>query len=105
MLSSSTKLHSSARSSLSSKNAHREAQQCLSSPSLLSVAVCLFSRQGAEPESEDPGALGEARTGKWRVPTYRDYVDLFRSLLSCDQTMVNTAAESHRRALAPLQFP
>ena len=102
---SSTKLHSSAGDSLSSKNAHREAQQCRCCPSLLSVAVCLFSRQGAEPESEDPGALGVARTGKWRVPTCRDYVDLFRSLLSCDQTMVNTAAESHGSALAPLQFP
>lgn len=95
VLSSSTKLHASAGGSLSSGNAHREAQQCCSSPSVLSVAGCLFSRQGAEPESEDPGVLGEVRTGKWRVPTCRDYVDLFRSLLSCDQTMVNTAAESH----------
>lgn len=102
MPSSSTKLPSSTGGSVSSEDAHREVQQCCCSPSLLSAAVSLFSHQGAEPESEDPGVLGEVRTGKWRVPTCRDYVDLFRSLLSCDQTMVNTAAESHRSAMAPL---
>lgn len=104
MLSSSAKLPSSAGGSGSSEDAHREVQQCCCSPSLLSAAVSLFSHQGAEPESEDPGVLGELRTGKWRVPTCRDYVDLFRSLLSCDQTMVNTAAESHRSAVTPLYF-
>uniref|UniRef100_A0A2K5DLI5 DNA-dependent protein kinase catalytic subunit n=1 Tax=Aotus nancymaae TaxID=37293 RepID=A0A2K5DLI5_AOTNA len=30
-------------------------------------------------------ASGEVRTGKWKVPTYKDYVDLFRHLLSSDQ--------------------
>ncbi|XP_044280098.1 DNA-dependent protein kinase catalytic subunit isoform X2 [Varanus komodoensis] len=30
---------------------------------------------------------GEVRSGKWKVPTYKDYLDLFRSLLSCDTMM------------------
>ncbi|XP_073924597.1 DNA-dependent protein kinase catalytic subunit isoform X2 [Castor canadensis] len=38
-------------------------------------------------ESEDHRASGEVRSGKWKVPTYKDYVDLFRHLLSCDQMM------------------
>uniref|UniRef100_A0A2K5DLE5 DNA-dependent protein kinase catalytic subunit n=1 Tax=Aotus nancymaae TaxID=37293 RepID=A0A2K5DLE5_AOTNA len=41
--------------------------------------------KGAESESEDHRASGEVRTGKWKVPTYKDYVDLFRHLLSSDQ--------------------
>ncbi|KAM4865347.1 DNA-dependent protein kinase catalytic subunit [Thomomys bottae] len=36
-------------------------------------------------ESDDLHASGEVRTGKWKVPTYKDYVDLFRHLLSCDE--------------------
>ncbi|XP_021104653.1 DNA-dependent protein kinase catalytic subunit isoform X3 [Heterocephalus glaber] len=44
-------------------------------------------QKGAESESEDQRASGEVRTGKWKVPTYKDYVDLFRQLLSCDQMM------------------
>ncbi|CAI9585810.1 unnamed protein product, partial [Staurois parvus] len=28
---------------------------------------------------------GEVRTGKWKIPTYKDYLDLFRNLLNCDQ--------------------
>ncbi|KAL0599440.1 DNA-dependent protein kinase catalytic subunit, partial [Plecturocebus cupreus] len=42
---------------------------------------------GAESESEDHRASGEVRIGKWKVPTYKDYVDLFRHLLSSDQMM------------------
>ncbi|MBN3311515.1 PRKDC kinase, partial [Atractosteus spatula] len=38
--------------------------------------------QGAE-EDRSAGA-GQVRTGKWKVPSYRDYLDLFRSLLDCD---------------------
>ncbi|KAM6216536.1 DNA-dependent protein kinase catalytic subunit isoform 2-T2 [Rhynchocyon petersi] len=36
-------------------------------------------------ESENLRAAGEVRTGKWKVPVTRDYLDLFRNLLSCDQ--------------------
>ncbi|XP_042110110.1 DNA-dependent protein kinase catalytic subunit [Ovis aries] len=60
------------------------------------IRICskpVILQKGAEPESEDPGVLGEVRTGKWRVPTCRDYVDLFRSLLSCDQTMDSLLAD------------
>ncbi|XP_058033644.1 DNA-dependent protein kinase catalytic subunit [Ahaetulla prasina] len=35
-------------------------------------------------KSEDSNSSGEVRTGKWKVPTYKDYLDLFRTLLSCD---------------------
>ncbi|XP_013928118.1 PREDICTED: DNA-dependent protein kinase catalytic subunit [Thamnophis sirtalis] len=34
--------------------------------------------------SEESNSSGEVRTGKWKVPTYKDYLDLFRTLLSCD---------------------
>ncbi|CAM5116256.1 unnamed protein product [Natator depressus] len=55
------------------------------------VRVCskpiTFSREifGKEVSKlEEPTAAGEVRTGKWKVPTYKDYLDLFRSLLNCD---------------------
>uniref|UniRef100_A0A2K6UN33 DNA-dependent protein kinase catalytic subunit n=1 Tax=Saimiri boliviensis boliviensis TaxID=39432 RepID=A0A2K6UN33_SAIBB len=47
----------------------------------------------AESESEDHRASGEVRTGKWKVPTYKDYVDLFRHLLSSDQMMDSILAD------------
>uniref|UniRef100_A0A8C5WDN6 DNA-dependent protein kinase catalytic subunit n=1 Tax=Leptobrachium leishanense TaxID=445787 RepID=A0A8C5WDN6_9ANUR len=51
------------------------------------IRVCskpvFFPRGGSE--SEEHAASGEVRTGKWKVPTYKDYLDLFRSLLDCDQ--------------------
>uniref|UniRef100_A0A670Y1A7 DNA-dependent protein kinase catalytic subunit n=1 Tax=Pseudonaja textilis TaxID=8673 RepID=A0A670Y1A7_PSETE len=39
-------------------------------------------------KSEEYDSSGEVRTGKWKVPTYKDYLDLFRTLLGCD-TMKN----------------
>ncbi|KAM5298283.1 DNA-dependent protein kinase catalytic subunit [Ctenodactylus gundi] len=54
------------------------------------IRICskpVILQKGAESESEESRASGEVRTGKWRVPTYKDYVDLFRHLLSCDQMM------------------
>uniref|UniRef100_A0A8C6YCR5 DNA-dependent protein kinase catalytic subunit n=1 Tax=Naja naja TaxID=35670 RepID=A0A8C6YCR5_NAJNA len=39
-------------------------------------------------KSEESDSSGEVRTGKWKVPTYKDYLDLFRTLLGCD-TMKN----------------
>ncbi|ELV09918.1 DNA-dependent protein kinase catalytic subunit [Tupaia chinensis] len=44
-------------------------------------------QMGTEPDSEDHRASGEVRTGKWKVPTHKDYVDLFRNLLTCSQMM------------------
>ncbi|XP_008819799.1 DNA-dependent protein kinase catalytic subunit [Nannospalax galili] len=38
-------------------------------------------------ESEEHRASREVRARKWKAPTYKDYVDLFRHLLSCDQMM------------------
>ncbi|KAG8570891.1 hypothetical protein GDO81_011464 [Engystomops pustulosus] len=35
--------------------------------------------------SEEPLASGEVRTGKWKVPTFKDYLDLFHALLNCDK--------------------
>ncbi|XP_069813698.1 DNA-dependent protein kinase catalytic subunit isoform X2 [Dendropsophus ebraccatus] len=36
-------------------------------------------------KADDPSASAEVRAGKWKVPTYKDYLDLFRNLLNCDQ--------------------
>ncbi|XP_075703736.1 DNA-dependent protein kinase catalytic subunit-like, partial [Rhinoderma darwinii] len=38
-----------------------------------------------EDRSNEPLASGEVRAGKWKVPTFKDYLDLFRNLLNCDQ--------------------
>ncbi|XP_072267337.1 DNA-dependent protein kinase catalytic subunit isoform X2 [Pyxicephalus adspersus] len=35
--------------------------------------------------SDGTEASGRVRTGKWKVPTYKDYLELFRNLLNCDQ--------------------
>ncbi|XP_010628625.1 DNA-dependent protein kinase catalytic subunit [Fukomys damarensis] len=54
------------------------------------IRICskpVVLQKGADSESEHQRASGEVRTGKWKVPTYKDYVDLFRQLLSCDQMM------------------
>ncbi|XP_062426360.1 DNA-dependent protein kinase catalytic subunit [Rhea pennata] len=42
--------------------------------------------------SEESPAAGEVGTGKWKVPTYKDYLYLFRSLLKCD-TMKESVLE------------
>ncbi|XP_004615434.2 DNA-dependent protein kinase catalytic subunit [Sorex araneus] len=60
------------------------------------IRICskpVILQQGAESESEDPRASGEVRTGKWKAPTYKDYLGLFRSLLSCDQMMDSFLAD------------
>ncbi|XP_063114601.1 DNA-dependent protein kinase catalytic subunit isoform X3 [Cavia porcellus] len=54
------------------------------------IRICskpVILQKGAESESENQRAIGEVRAGKWKVPTYKDYVDLFKQLLSCDQMM------------------
>ncbi|XP_060054547.1 DNA-dependent protein kinase catalytic subunit-like [Erinaceus europaeus] len=60
------------------------------------IRICskpVILQKSAETESEDTRASGEVRTGKWKVPTYKDYLDLFRNLLSCDQTMNSLLAD------------
>uniref|UniRef100_A0A452TWS2 DNA-dependent protein kinase catalytic subunit n=1 Tax=Ursus maritimus TaxID=29073 RepID=A0A452TWS2_URSMA len=60
------------------------------------IRICskpVILQKGVESESEDYRASGEVRTGKWKVPTYKDYLDLFRSLLSCDQMMDSLLAD------------
>uniref|UniRef100_A0A2K6EWI3 DNA-dependent protein kinase catalytic subunit n=1 Tax=Propithecus coquereli TaxID=379532 RepID=A0A2K6EWI3_PROCO len=60
------------------------------------IRICskpVILQKGPESESEDPRAVGEVRTGKWKVPMYKDYVDLFRNLLSCDQMMDSIIAD------------
>ncbi|XP_078543449.1 DNA-dependent protein kinase catalytic subunit [Lissotriton helveticus] len=47
----------------------------------------------AHRKSEEPPAAGEVRTGKWKVPTYKDYVELFRNLLNCDKMKESVLAE------------
>ncbi|XP_034980550.2 DNA-dependent protein kinase catalytic subunit [Zootoca vivipara] len=75
------------------------------------IRVCskpvVFSREysGKNVSSpEEPPISGEVRAGKWKVPTYKDYLDLFRSLLSCD-TMKDSlfTDETFLIANSPLQ--
>uniref|UniRef100_A0A674JBQ4 DNA-dependent protein kinase catalytic subunit n=1 Tax=Terrapene triunguis TaxID=2587831 RepID=A0A674JBQ4_9SAUR len=52
---------------------------------------------------EESTTAGEVRTGKWKVPTYKDYLDLFRSLLNCDTMKESVLAdETFLIANAPL---
>ncbi|XP_027269233.1 DNA-dependent protein kinase catalytic subunit isoform X1 [Cricetulus griseus] len=54
------------------------------------IRICskpVVLQKDVESKSDNQWASGEVRTGKWKVPTYKDYVDLFRHLLSCDQMM------------------
>ncbi|XP_007947257.1 DNA-dependent protein kinase catalytic subunit [Orycteropus afer afer] len=44
-------------------------------------------------ESEDLRGSGEVRTGKWKVPVAKDYLDLFRNIMSCDQIMDSILAD------------
>ncbi|XP_038296991.1 DNA-dependent protein kinase catalytic subunit isoform X3 [Canis lupus familiaris] len=60
------------------------------------IRICskpVILQKGVESEPEEYRASGEVRTGKWKVPTYKDYLDLFRSLLSCDQMMDSLLAD------------
>ncbi|XP_054451411.1 DNA-dependent protein kinase catalytic subunit [Pteronotus mesoamericanus] len=60
------------------------------------IRICskpVILQKGAESELEDYRASGEVRTGKWKVPTYKDYLDLFRNLLSCDRMMDSFLAD------------
>ncbi|XP_063182908.1 DNA-dependent protein kinase catalytic subunit [Chroicocephalus ridibundus] len=54
--------------------------------------------------SEDSRETGEVGTGRWKVPTYKDYLFLFRSLLNCD-TMKECGFEDENflTANSPLQ--
>ncbi|XP_013210333.1 DNA-dependent protein kinase catalytic subunit [Microtus ochrogaster] len=52
------------------------------------IRICskpVVLQKDVESKSDNQWASGEVRTGKWKVPTYKDYVDLFQHLLSCDQ--------------------
>ncbi|KAK1173766.1 DNA-dependent protein kinase catalytic subunit [Acipenser oxyrinchus oxyrinchus] len=49
-----------------------------------SKPVLLTGEEGGQ-EGGQPVEKGQVHTGKWKVPTYRDYLDLFRSLLDCDK--------------------
>ncbi|XP_049981118.1 DNA-dependent protein kinase catalytic subunit [Alexandromys fortis] len=52
------------------------------------IRICskpVVLQKDVESKSNNQWASGEVRTGKWKVPTYKDYVDLFQHLLSCDQ--------------------
>ncbi|XP_008592818.1 PREDICTED: DNA-dependent protein kinase catalytic subunit-like, partial [Galeopterus variegatus] len=60
------------------------------------IRICskpVILQKDAGSESEDHRALGEVRTGKWKVPMCKDYVALFRNLLSCDQMMDSILAD------------
>ncbi|KAG2458009.1 PRKDC kinase, partial [Polypterus senegalus] len=38
-------------------------------------------------EESDQEKDAQVRSGKWKIPSYRDYLDLFKSLLDCDKMM------------------
>ncbi|XP_075405763.1 DNA-dependent protein kinase catalytic subunit [Tenrec ecaudatus] len=44
-------------------------------------------------DSEDVRASGEVQTGKWKMPITKDYLDLFRNLMNCDQMMDSLLAD------------
>uniref|UniRef100_A0A6I8P9D2 DNA-dependent protein kinase catalytic subunit n=1 Tax=Ornithorhynchus anatinus TaxID=9258 RepID=A0A6I8P9D2_ORNAN len=54
-------------------------------------------------ESDDSSAFGEVRVGRWKVPTYKDYLDLFRSLLNCDEMKDSQLDETFLIVNSPLQ--
>ncbi|GAB1300036.1 DNA-dependent protein kinase catalytic subunit [Apodemus speciosus] len=52
------------------------------------IRICskpVVLQKDAESGSENRWASEEVRTGRWKVPMYKDYVDLFQHLLGCDQ--------------------
>ncbi|XP_021065597.1 DNA-dependent protein kinase catalytic subunit [Mus pahari] len=52
------------------------------------IRVCskpVVLQKDVESRSDNRSASEEVRTGRWKVPTYKDYVDLFQHLLGCDQ--------------------
>ncbi|XP_053105021.1 DNA-dependent protein kinase catalytic subunit isoform X2 [Hemicordylus capensis] len=75
------------------------------------IRVCskpvVFSRENSGrvvSSPEEPTTPGVVRAGKWKVPTYKDYLDLFRSLLSCDTMRDSVLAdETFVIANSPLQ--
>ncbi|XP_062919332.1 DNA-dependent protein kinase catalytic subunit isoform X2 [Mobula hypostoma] len=42
---------------------------------------------------QSSGTSGTVATGKWRVPSYKDYLDLFRILLDCEKMKVSGLIE------------
>ncbi|XP_030070017.1 DNA-dependent protein kinase catalytic subunit [Microcaecilia unicolor] len=55
------------------------------------------------PGSEEPPVAEEVRIGKWKVPTYKDYLDLFRSLLDCDKMKESIFSDEVFSVNSPLQ--
>ncbi|CAH6792055.1 Prkdc [Phodopus roborovskii] len=54
------------------------------------IRICskpVVLQKDVESKADKQWTSGEVRTGKWKVPTYKDYVDLFQHLLNCDQMM------------------
>ncbi|XP_028826126.1 DNA-dependent protein kinase catalytic subunit isoform X2 [Denticeps clupeoides] len=53
-----------------------------------SKPVLLSEEEGAPRHQtnseEETGESAQVRTGKWKVPSYRDYLDLFRGILDCE---------------------
>ncbi|XP_017172381.1 DNA-dependent protein kinase catalytic subunit isoform X2 [Mus musculus] len=52
------------------------------------IRICskpVVLQKDVESRSDNRSASEEVRTGRWKVPTYKDYVDLFQHLLGCDQ--------------------
>lgn len=45
------------------------------------------SRFGAEEEAGEPTVV---RSGKWKIPSSKDYLDLFKGLLDCENMKVIT---------------
>ncbi|XP_075070518.1 DNA-dependent protein kinase catalytic subunit-like [Mixophyes fleayi] len=58
------------------------------------IRVCskpiVFAKDGyGKDGSDETTASSEVRAGKWKVPSYKDYLDLFRKVLDCDQVKYN----------------
>ncbi|CAJ0950886.1 unnamed protein product [Ranitomeya imitator] len=52
---------------------------------IASVILYMDSDGYRADRSDEPSVSGEVRAGKWKVPTFKEYLDLFRNLLNCDQ--------------------
>uniref|UniRef100_A0A8C4S1N9 DNA-dependent protein kinase catalytic subunit n=1 Tax=Erpetoichthys calabaricus TaxID=27687 RepID=A0A8C4S1N9_ERPCA len=51
------------------------------------IRVCSKPMLRSGEEESDQEKDAQVRSGKWKIPSYRDYLDLFKSLLDCDKMM------------------
>lgn len=75
-------------------NFYRTIKQIVLNPERDIVIFCLQEGGTVQSSSsaEDGGETTQVRTGKWKVPSCRDYLDLFRGILDCENLRVSVNA-------------